>query len=59
MGIPMDIIVTHDSADFDALAATVAAQKLYPEAKIVLGRRLGPEVRAFRDALRPDSRTLC
>lgn len=43
----MDIIVTHDMADFDALAATVAAQKLHPGAVIVLGRRLGREVRDY------------
>lgn len=43
----MQIIVTHDGADFDALSSAVAAQKLYPDATIVLGRRLGPEVRDF------------
>lgn len=43
----MEIIVTHDMADFDALAATVAAQKLHPGAVIVLGRRLGHEVREY------------
>ncbi len=43
----MEIIVTHDSADFDALAAAVAATKLYPEANVILGRRLGQEVREF------------
>ncbi len=32
----MDIIVTHDVTDFDALAGAVAAQKLHPEASIVL-----------------------
>ncbi len=37
----MQAIITHDMADFDGLAACVAAQKLYPEATIVLGRRLG------------------
>lgn len=43
----MQIVVTHDGADFDALSSAVAAQKLHPEATIVLGRRLGPEVRDF------------
>lgn len=43
----MEIIVTHDMADFDALAAAVAAQKLHPGAVIVLGRRLGKEVREY------------
>ncbi|MDD5759057.1 MAG: CBS domain-containing protein [Desulfobulbaceae bacterium] len=31
----MDIITTHLNADFDALAAMVAAKKLYPEAEMV------------------------
>lgn len=43
----MDIIVTHENADFDAIASTIAAQKLYPEATIVLGRRVGRVVRDF------------
>ncbi len=43
----MELIVTHDMADFDALAATVAAQKLHPGAVIVLGHRLGHEVREY------------
>ena len=43
----MQIIVPHEMADFDALAAAVAAQKLHPEAKIVLGRRLGREVKTY------------
>jgi tRNA nucleotidyltransferase (CCA-adding enzyme) len=34
-------IITHEMADFDGLAGCVAAGKLYPEARIVLGRRLG------------------
>jgi len=43
----VEIIVTHDMADFDAFAATVAAQLLYPSAVIVLGRRLSHEVREY------------
>ena len=31
----LTIITTHLNADFDALASMLAAQKLYPEAKIV------------------------
>ena len=31
----MQVITTHFSADFDCMAAMVAAQKLYPEAKMV------------------------
>lgn len=43
----MEIVVTHDMADFDALASAVAAQKLNPAARIVLGRQIGREVRTF------------
>jgi len=43
----LEIIVTHDIADFDALASAVAAQKLHPEAVIVLGHRLSRGVRDF------------
>ncbi|MEO1272310.1 MAG: DHH family phosphoesterase, partial [Myxococcota bacterium] len=38
--------MTHTNADFDALSSQVAAQKLYPKAKIVLGRVSRP-VRDF------------
>jgi nanoRNase/pAp phosphatase (c-di-AMP/oligoRNAs hydrolase) len=30
----MQVITTHFSADFDCMAAMVAAQKIYPEAKM-------------------------
>jgi tRNA nucleotidyltransferase (CCA-adding enzyme) len=43
----MQVIVTHELADFDALAAAVAAQKLHPGAVIAVGRHLGHEVRDF------------
>ena len=43
----MQLIVTHDMTDFDALAAAVAAQKLHPGAAIALGRRVGKEVRGY------------
>lgn len=43
----MQIIVTHDLADFDAFASAVAAQKLHPEAQLVMGPRLGRNVREF------------
>ena len=43
----MKVILTHDNTDFDALAAQLAASKLYPEATPVLARRLNREVRAF------------
>lgn len=43
----MELIVTHDMADFDALASAVLAQKLHPDARIVLGHTVGPEVRRY------------
>jgi tRNA nucleotidyltransferase (CCA-adding enzyme) len=43
----MQIVVTHDGADFDALASAVAAAKLYPGAQVALGTRLGRDVRDF------------
>lgn len=43
----MDLIVTHDSSDFDAFASMVAASKLYPGARLSLGRRQSPAVRRF------------
>ncbi len=43
----MDVIVTHELADFDAFAAAVAAQKLYPGAVIVRGRQLGSGLGEF------------
>jgi tRNA nucleotidyltransferase (CCA-adding enzyme) len=43
----MEIIVTHDNADFDALAALVGAKKLYPDAQMVLGTGGSVELSAF------------
>ncbi|MBM4430726.1 MAG: polynucleotide adenylyltransferase, partial [Chloroflexi bacterium] len=43
----MKVIVTHENTDFDALAAQFAASKLYPDATVVMPRRLNREVRAF------------
>ena len=43
----MDAILTHENADFDALAALLGAKKLYPEAIAVLPRRLNRNVREF------------
>jgi len=43
----MEVVVTHDISDFDALASAVAALKLYPAAQVALGRRLGRGVREF------------
>ncbi len=41
------VITTHQSADFDALAATVGAVLLYPEGRIVFTGSLNPNVREF------------
>ena len=43
----MDAILTHENADFDALAALLGAKKIYPEAVAVLPRRLNRNVRDF------------
>ncbi len=43
----MDLIVSHENADFDAFAASVAAARLYPGAVVGLGRRLARPVREF------------
>jgi tRNA nucleotidyltransferase (CCA-adding enzyme) len=36
----MEIILTHENADFDAIASLLGAQKLFPEAVPVLPRRI-------------------
>ena len=41
------VITTHQNADLDALAAAVGASLLYPEARIVFGGSLNPNVREF------------
>ena len=43
----MEIITTHTGTDFDALASSVAARKLYPEAKISLPGSVAKEVKQF------------
>lgn len=43
----MQVITTHQNADFDALASMVAAGKLYPEARFVLPSTLNQNVREF------------
>lgn len=43
----MQLIITHENADFDAFASTVAALKLYPDAQISLGRRVSAPLRDF------------
>lgn len=42
-----EVITTHNSTDFDALAALVAAGLCYPEAMLVLPTRVNPNVQAF------------
>lgn len=43
----MHLILTHEQADFDALAALVAARLLEPEARAILPHRANRNVRAF------------
>jgi tRNA nucleotidyltransferase (CCA-adding enzyme) len=43
----MHLIVTHEQADFDAVASLLGAHLLNPQAKPVLPRRLNRNVRAF------------
>ncbi|MDI6716449.1 MAG: CBS domain-containing protein [Actinomycetota bacterium] len=43
----MEIIISHTNADFDSFASMVAAQKVYPDAKIVLAGAQNRNVREF------------
>jgi len=43
----MQVILTHENADFDAIASLLAAHKLYPGALPVLPRRVNRNVLAF------------
>ncbi|WP_088035790.1 CBS domain-containing protein [Evansella clarkii] len=43
----MQIILSHNNLDFDGLASMIAANKLYPEAAMVLPARLSQDVRHF------------
>lgn len=43
----MRIVTTHKNTDFDALASTIAATILYPDAVPVLPKVLNPNVKAF------------
>ena len=43
----MQLIIAHRTLDFDALAAMVAAKKLYPRAKLVISGKPDPSVREF------------
>jgi tRNA nucleotidyltransferase (CCA-adding enzyme) len=43
----MQVITTHKNTDFDALASTIAATILYPEAIPVLPKQINPNVKGF------------
>jgi nanoRNase/pAp phosphatase (c-di-AMP/oligoRNAs hydrolase) len=43
----MQVVTTHKNTDFDAMASTIAASILYPEAVPVLPRQVNPNVKAF------------
>lgn len=43
----MQVILTHENADFDAIASLLAAHKLYPSAQPVLPHRVNRNVRSF------------
>lgn len=43
----MEVILTHSNADFDAVAAQVAASRLYPRAIRVRGRSVSRDVQRF------------
>lgn len=43
----MDLILTHENADFDAVASQLAAHKLMPEARPTLPHRVNRNVRHF------------
>jgi len=48
----MKIITTHLSADFDAFASAICAQRLYPEHKILFSGSLEASVRRFQAKIR-------
>ena len=43
----MEVILTHENADFDAIASLLGARKLFPEAVPVLPRRVNHNCQAF------------
>ncbi|MBF0101521.1 MAG: CBS domain-containing protein [Desulfobacterales bacterium] len=43
----MQVVVTHKSTDFDAIASMIAASLIYPGVKCVLPKILNPNVKAF------------
>jgi len=52
---PMDVITTHIGADFDSLAAMIAAKRLYPEAELVLP---GSQEKSVRNYLAQEFRNI-
>lgn len=59
----MDLIVTHNNADFDAFSSLVAAKKLYPRSKLLLPGSQEMAVRQFlslvRDKVRIENERTC
>ena len=49
----MQVITTHFSADFDCMAAMVAAHKLYPEAQMVFSGSMEKPLQEYLKALSP------
>ncbi len=45
----MQVILTHENSDFDAVASLLGAHKLYPNARPVLPHRVNRNVQAFLD----------
>lgn len=43
----MNLIITHKNGDFDALAAVVAASKLFPDSTVIMPENLQENVRPF------------
>jgi len=43
----MNLIITHENGDFDALASVVAASRLYSDSVVLMPELLQPNVRAF------------
>lgn len=52
----MQVITTHFSADFDCMAAMVAAQKLYPEALMVFSGSMEKPLQEYLKAVNPPFR---
>jgi len=43
----MEIIIGHNNIDFDCAASMLAAKKIYPDAKLVLPKNVGRDIREF------------